>query len=186
MIVLRTDSRGKFTFRLTKPHAGDYRIQYPGCSHYFAGAKCFDIRGGTCSTGVTAAAKLPPLLSMRAGMIFETSALSAEQRRALTADAGLRAIVFSVFTGQSPEAMTGFNLTYRVFASVSGDNYVPIYAFPSALSLTNGGITLGQIVPRYVSSIPSNHYQSYKVEVSWAGNRFTAPGSASAIVNGDR
>ena len=187
LVVLRMDSRGNFTFRLTKPHAGDYRVLYPGCSHYNAGSKCFDICGGTCSTKVAATVKLPALLSIpRAAVIYAPDALSAEQRRVLTDRIDLQAIVFNVVTGQSPEAMTGFNLTYRVLASVSGDNYVPIYTFPSPLTFTNGGILLSQIVPRHDSSSPPNYYRSYKVEVSWGGNGFTAPGSASAIVNGDR
>lgn len=188
MIVVRTDSRGKFTFRLTKPHAGDYRIQYPGCSHYFAGAKCFDIRGGTCSTGVGRTVKLAPVLSVQNLSVarWTVGLKAAQERMESVGTVGLLPLTFDVVTGQSPESMGGFNLNYRVFGSTPGGGFVPLYAFPSPLSF-NGHtiISLGALMPGWwTTAFPVERYTAYQVEATWAGNRFTTPGTATATLSG--
>lgn len=184
--VSRLSSRGNYRFTLVKPHAGDYRVLYPGCSHYLSNNVRFDVRRGTRRTTLGHPAKLPPLLSVRnLSSVFFVSGESSRSSRSVTS-LGRWPITFSVNTSQSPEAMTGYRLSYRVSASITGATYTPVYTFPSAV--TFGGkqsISLVAVVPPYNYSA-DEYYNFYKVHVTWSGNRFTNSGSADAITEEPR
>lgn len=186
VVVVRIASRGGISARLRKPHPGDYRILYPGCNHYRSRHFHFDVRHGTHRTGLGYPVKLAPFLSVRnVSSMFLDATPKSQRTRSLTA-LSAQPVTFSVNTSQSPEAMTGYRLTFDVFASVTGVTYTPVYTSPSKLGFMGKQLTsLVATVPVY-DPASDDFYNFYKVRATWVGNRFTYPGSAEATTSGVR
>lgn len=186
VVVVRIASRGGFSATLRKPHSGEYRILYPGCNHCQPKHFHFDVRHGTRSTGLGYPIKLAPYLSIRnvSSMFFGSTPKS--QRTRSLAMIAAQPVTFSVNTSQSPEAMTGYRLTFNVSASVTGVTYTPVYTSPSKLGFMGKQlVSLVATVPVF-DPVSDDWYNYYKVRATWVGNGFTYPGSAEATTGGIR
>jgi hypothetical protein len=185
VLVLALDGRGNFKFTLASPPRGDYRVYYPGCKHFRAGSKHFDIRKGTDDAVFGPSVKLDPMLSIRDMGVGFWNTSGGVTTRKLQGSYIPSALIFSVNTSQSPEVMIDPKLNYTVYASISGATYTPIYVFPSPLSF-NGktNITIMGVLPAVM--LPANvlpFYNYIKVEATWGGNRYTAPGAANGVIH---
>lgn len=183
ILVVRPGSHGRFKFTLVRPHAGDYRVVYPGCRHYRPRAVHFDVSHGTSTTPLRSSVKLLPLLSVRdvSSMFFISSAKT--DRRSLALIRPLWPVSFDIETSQSPEAMTGSNLTFRVSASITGATYTPVYSFPSGFGFGGkSSVYLTAAAPIF-DPVSTDFYNYYRVDAVWNGNRFTRSGSASGIAS---
>jgi hypothetical protein len=188
LFVLRMSSAGAYKFTLTKPHDGTYRVQYPGCRHFYPGVKAFTVDGGTAATVAGSVKKLYPYLTItNAGWTVPRGTAKAASSGPLALMPTQVALQFDLGSAQSYDAMCSFNIRYRVYASFTGATYTPtpVYISPSLMGFNSSRARLIAAVPLWApGETPDmdNWYRYFRIEATWAGNRYTNFGEAVSVV----
>ena len=150
---------GAFKFTLHKVAAGSYRVLFPGCEHYKASNRDFVV-------------KYSPQLTMGALSMWSDVRASNIGRLWFALQA-------RVASGLPAKYLTRGVLTYRSFASTDGVNFFPQIVDPAS-GISFGGsnsINMAPLLVRDTNTLEVDFIRSFKIQVYWSGNAYTAPGS---------